>query len=293
MKILITGATGFIGKHLIKALNEENHDVIVLARSSSETSFIDEGKVLISDQDFETLRQQFTRYNFDGIIHLASLYINKHEPDNIEDLFQSNVLLGTKVLEMAKKNNVSWFINTGTLFQHYNNENYNPVNLYAATKQAFEDIAKYYYETSDLNFVTLKLNDTYGANDKRKKIFNLWKEYAQTGMVLEMSPGEQLMDILHIDDVIDGFIKMVSLISTDKEKRNCGKSFSLKAEEKVTLKQLSHMFEKISGMKLNIKWGAINYRPREIMIPATCIPTLPNWQQSISYEDGFKDFLTN
>lgn len=291
MTILLTGATGFIGKHMYKALKEENHEVVILARSSSDTSIADEDKVLISDQDFETLRKEFASFEFDGIIHLASLYINQHQPDDINDLIQSNLLLGTKVLEMAKENNVSWFINTGTLFQHYQNEEYNPVNLYAATKQAFEDLAKYYYETSDLNFVTLKLNDTYGPNDTRKKIFNLWMNNANSGERLAMSPGEQKMELLYIDDVVNGFTDLIDLMVCDHERKLCGKSFALPSEEKISLKKLASIFEEVTGHTLNIDWGALNYRNREIMEPAGRVEPLPGWKQKVFFEEGIKKLM--
>ncbi|WP_069133162.1 NAD-dependent epimerase/dehydratase family protein [Rhodohalobacter halophilus] len=286
MKILLTGATGFIGRHLFKALKDENHEVVILARSSSETSFTSEDKILISDQDFETLRVEFSSIGFDGVIHLASLYVNQHKPDDIKDLIQSNIFLGTQILEMAKENNVSWFVNTGTLFQHFNNEKYNPVNLYAATKQAFEDVAKYYYETSGLNFVTLKLNDTYGPADTRKKIFNLWMECANSGRELHMSPGEQKMELIYIDDVVNGYMTLVKLLENDTNRSYCGKSFSLPSKERMSLKKLAFIFEEVTGKSLDIKWGKLNYRPREVMEPANIIEALPGWKQKVLFKEG-------
>lgn len=288
MKILLTGATGFIGKHLYKRLIKESYEVIVYARSTSDTSFVDKKKVLLSDQNNEALRNQFSSHDFDGIIHLAALYINQHKPDDIENLIQSNVLLGTQVLEMAKANNVSWFINSSTFFQHFDNEEYNPVNLYAATKQAFEAIAKYYYETTNLNFVTLKLNDTYGPYDSRKKIFNLLLEYADTNKELKMSPGEQIMEMVYIDDVIDGFLRIIEIVSHDEEQAYCGRSFSLPSEERMSLKKFVSLFEKITGKSLIINWGALNYRPREVMKPTTIIEPLPSWKQKVFFKEGLK-----
>lgn len=290
MKILLTGATGFIGRHLFKSLMDKNHEVTILARSSSETSFANKADILDSDQDFESLRDEISKFEFDGIIHLASLYINQHDPDDISDLIQSNILLGAKLIEIAKKETISWFINTGTLFQHYNNEEYNPVNLYAATKQAFEDLAKYYYETSDLNFVTLKLNDTYGANDTRKKIFNLWMEYANSGETLHMSPGEQKMELLYIEDVLRGFITLINLVESDYKRRYCGKSFSLPSEERISLKRLASIFEEVTGKSLDIKWGALNYRQRDVMEPADIIERLPGWKQRVFFAEGIEKF---
>ena len=48
-------------------------------------------------------------------------------------------------------------------------------------KEGFENIAKYYIETSNLIFTTIKLNDTFGANDTRNKVFNIWNKISALG----------------------------------------------------------------------------------------------------------------
>jgi nucleoside-diphosphate-sugar epimerase len=53
-------------------------------------------------------------------------------------------------------------VNAGTTWQHYLGQVYDPVNLYAATKQAFEAILKFYTSTRDFQAITLELTDTYG-----------------------------------------------------------------------------------------------------------------------------------
>ena len=81
----------------------------------------------------------------EGIIHLASLYLASHRPDQVADLVNANILLGTSLLEAAKLAGVRWFLNTGTIWQNYQSpecsDEYHPVNLYAATKQAFITMA--------------------------------------------------------------------------------------------------------------------------------------------------------
>lgn len=292
MKILLTGATGFIGKNLVKALGIE-HEVVILTRATTNQSLVKDNQVIISDRDPKQLEKRITAHRFDGVIHLASFYINQHRLEDIEPLVQSNIVFGTHVLELAQKNHVKWFINTGTLFQHFENKLYNPVNLYAATKQAFEIIAKYYYESSDLNFVTLKLNDTYGPGDTRRKIFNLWKKCAESGKELKMSSGNQIMDMLYIDDVVDGFLMLVKLISEDQVKSLCGSSFCLPSKQRVSLKELASIFEKVTGTKLNIDWGYIDYRPREVMEPASIVEALPGWEQKISFEAGISKLMAD
>ena len=162
MKILITGATGFIGQNLIKSLLNNNYNVYCITRIHSDLSKINSKvKIFQYDENIDLLIEFFQNEKFDGVIHLASLFLLNHTKDNISNLLSSNIKFGVELLEASKISKVKWFINTGTFWQNYNNEEYNPVNLYAATKEAFLNIAKYYTQTSDLIFTTIKLNDTF------------------------------------------------------------------------------------------------------------------------------------
>jgi CDP-paratose synthetase len=294
MKLLISGATGFIGKHLVTRLLQEGHDIhIIVPLRESQTS-IEGTTVYAADGKINNLISFFQKNRFDGVIHLASLFLAQHTSDDIMELINSNVLFGTSLLEAAVKNGVSWFINTGTFWQHFQNNPYSPVNLYAATKQAFEDIARYYFETTNLNFVTLKLCDTFGPNDTRKKIFNLWAQIGKTGESLDMSAGEQIIDISYIDNIIDGYVRLIKLLTDDDAKKLNGRSFAMKANERMTLKELAKLFEKTTRVKLNINWGKKEYRPREVMVPWESGEIIPGWKQKIPLAEGInKTFNPN
>ncbi len=267
MKILVTGTTGFIGKNLIKELEANKHFVYSVTRTT----------------DFNEI---FAKEKFDGIIHLASLFLNQHKTEDIKNLIDSNILLGTTLLDYAAKNDVKWFINTGTFWQHYKNKDYSPVNLYAATKQAFEDIARYYIETNPINFVTIKICDTFGPGDTRPKVFNLFSKISLSGETLEMSPGKQTIDINYIGNIISGYMHVINLLEKDTGKKMQGKVYAIKAQKRVSLNKLASIFEKTTGLKLNIKWGGKPYRPREVMVPWTKGKSIPNWRPEISIEEG-------
>ena len=269
MKILISGATGFIGKNLVELLLFNKIDFCCIIRPTTDTSFLDSKRVkyFIDTDKIENLIAHMKSENYSGIIHLASLFVSEHKNGQINELINSNIMFGTKLVEAAVLCQVNWFINTGTFWQHFNGEQYNPVNLYAATKQAFEDILKFYAETSNLICTTLKLNDTYGEGDTRKKVFNLWEQISKSGETLEMSPGDQLIDIVHVNKVTDSFLKLIKLLEKVDAKKHQLKSYYVSSNNTISLKELAVRFEKEKNTKLNIKWGGRPYRKREIMNP--------------------------
>ena len=288
MNILVTGATGFIGRNLTRELSKQ-HNLYILGQFDGDPEILGLPGYVMTD-DIPALAAYIKENKIDGIIHLASLYLTIHEPQQVKDLVSSNVFFGTAVLEAASlAGGVKWFLNTGSIWQNYNvtGSKYNPVNLYAATKQAFVDMAKYYSEVFNIRFCTLKLCDTYGPNDTRKKIFKLFKDNAESGDILKMSPGEQKLDILFISDIISGFKHLTDLLASQEDLEE---EYVLSSGHQLSLKDIASEFERVSGMKLNIEWGGRPYRDREVMIPWKG-KVLPMWEAHVELEEGIKLFL--
>lgn len=268
MNILVTGATGFIGKNLIKSL-QSNHQIHLLIRPSSDYTSLSVKKTFIFKDNIEELADYLKVEKIDGIVHLASLYVTEHMSCQIKDMILSNIYFGVALLEACKIAKIKWFLNTGSIWQNYNSadlsDDYCPANLYAASKQAFIDMANFYTMVTDLRFCTLKLCDTYGPGDTRNKIFAIFEKIAKSGEQLDMSLGYQRLDILHIDDVVSGFIHLINMLQDD----SCflRSEYVLSSGKHYSLRELARIFEEKYQVKLNIKWGGRPYRQREIMIP--------------------------
>lgn len=273
MRILVTGATGFVGQHLLPFLQNHGHEVYALIRPSTDGSKVYTNHLYVFEDDIEHLSAYLSENRIDGIIHLASLYIAEHKSEDIKSIVLSNVYLGTAVLEAAVKSGINWFLNTGTIWQNYNvppfSDIYCPVNLYAASKQAFIDMAKYYTETSGIRFCTLKLCDTYGPNDTRRKIFALFEQIAKTGECLRMSPGNQMLDIVHIDKVVQNFEALAEKMDKGEQLRE---EYVVTSGKQRILKEIAKQYEIDHNVKLNIEWGGRPYRKREVMVPYKGFP---------------------
>ena len=140
------------------------------------------------------------------VFHLASLFLAAHTPQDVEPLFAGNILFGTHLVEAMVAGQAFRMVTTGTYWQHYGNADYSPVCLYAATKQAFETVLRYYCEATPLKVVNLVLYDAYGPGDERPKLFRFLRSAAEQQRPCEMSPGDQLLDLVYIDDVVDAYL---------------------------------------------------------------------------------------
>lgn len=279
-KAIITGATGFIGSHLARRLVKDGWTVTVVIRNSSNCDLICDIKNSIQiykyDGTIKNMMTIFEKSNPDITFHLASLYLAQHQPEDISKIIESNVIFGTQVVEAAVNVGCLKIVNTGTSWQHYGSESYNPVNLYAATKQAFEDILKFYVESYGLRAINLKIYDTYSDNDPRPKIINLLKSAAGTKKILNMSPGHQKICLVHIDDVINAYCISEKILNEDC----CPmmKSYGVCTGKYYSLREIVAELEKSIRKKINVNWGGKKYRNREVMIPCMGIDALPGWE---------------
>ena len=210
-----------------------------------------------------------------------------HQPEQITDLIQSNVLFGSQLLEAIQKTDLCCrFLNTGTSWQHYGDADYEPVNLYAATKQAFESIIDYYVSAHEFRALSLKLFDTYGPADPRRKVFH-WFEVAETSPTpIPFSPGEQMMDLVYIDDIVRGFERAIALLQATETPGH--ERYVLSSPDRMTLRDVAKTYEQAVGRPLNMEWGGRPYRPREVMQPWRLGKRLPGWQPQVSLLDGIR-----
>ena len=278
-KAFVTGATGFVGSHLVRALLEADWEVSVVVRPSSNLDVLagirDEITVYEYSGEIQSLMDAISICKPDVVIHVASLFLSEHQPEQIHALIESNILFGNHLLEAMVASDVKNFINTSTSWEHYENKDYSPVNLYAATKRAFQDIMQFYIEAKGIQAITLKLFDTYGTNDTRPKLMNLLKRIAETGEVLSMSPGEQQIDLVHIDDVVQAYLIAAQRLLDEKVMKH--EIYGVATGAPINLKELVGIIEKKTGKTLNIDWGARAYREREVMTPYQGDEKLLGW----------------
>lgn len=290
-RAIITGATGFIGYHLASRLVADGWVVHAIVRPQSMTlPLMQLGQSVTIHRHYGSTAEMIDivkEAKPDIVFHLASLFLAQHQPRDLAPMIQSNVTFGAQLLEAMAANGANRLINTGTSWQHYEGKDYSPVCLYAATKQAFEAVLAYYVETTPLQAITLKLFDTYGPHDDRPKLFQMLQKALREQKDLLMSPGEQLIDLVYIEDVVRAYLIAADRLLDGKAAQKC-ETFAVSSGNPRKLKDIVAAFENVTGKKLPIVWGGRPYRPREVMAPWDKGNTLPGWQPLMDLEAGMK-----
>ena len=293
---MVTGGTGFIGSHLLTELLNQNKKVILLKRTFSDIwrikDFIDNDNLILKDIDEEDLSHIFSQYDIEGIFHLATFYERSHKSEDISRMINSNINFPTVLLENAVKNNVKFFINTGTSFEYdldsypiSENSRIKAFNLYASTKIAFEDILKFYHEKYDIICTTIKLFTPYGPKDDENKIMSylITKSIKKENIHIK-SPNKKL-DFIHVTDIVDCYIALMNNIS----KLENYDSFNVGTGIGTSINDILEIIESILGK--NDKVSFENVEDNWVWCSNKKIKDAINWSPKIKLEEGIKSTI--
>ena len=288
-RVILTGASGFIGRNLLLKLIKNNFDVITISRNPIEF-YSNKHKNIIYKNSYESLITQFDKIPIYSVIHLATYFLQNHNSSQVSQLINSNLLFGNHLLELTKELNINSFINTSTYAQSVNGISYDPQNLYTATKEAFEKIIKFYNLTiPTTKFITLELFDTYGYNDSRPKFINLLLKSIVNGEDFKMSEGNQEISYQFIDDVTDAYLSC--LTNQIENVTPFGSKYSIFNGEVYKLKDLANIINESTGKRIKILEGFYPYRHREIMTIKANYEILPNWTPKTDLLQGVSKIL--
>lgn len=292
-KVLVTGSTGYVGMHLVPKLKSKGYEILEITRELSKSSnlFKDSTeKIQVLDSD---LKLKIAEFRPDAVVHLASFLTSSDKWDDVEKLIETNIIFLTKILDAVSKVNLKLFINTGTFAEYFHgNDEQVPAYFYAATKTASRSLVDYYSNAYKFKQTTIVPYTVYGGSNSQKKIIDIIFESSLSDKALDLSPGEQVLDFIYIDDVVDFYTTVIKNWNNLPNKSN----FKLGTGIGYNLKQLASFIEEISNRKMNINWGGKSYRNTDVMFAVADISSINklfDWAPKVPLKKGIKLFLKN
>lgn len=289
MNVLVTGATGFLGSHVVRELLQRGHHVGALLREESVRDRVPrECSVWTVTADSSGLVETVTEFRPDVVVHLAALYICDHHQEDVSPLIRTNVEFGAQLLEGMRAAGCDAMVYAGSAWQHYQDQAYCPVNLYAATKQAFSALADYYRDAVGLRLLELHLYDSYGPNDSRPKLLNRLLQAAEDGTEVAMSPGDQQLHLVHVQDLSRGVAMACDQVRTLEPGGR--RVYRLPSLQAITLRELVATLNTVDQARpVKARWGARPFRPREVFTPWEGAEVLPGWRPEIPLKAGLRE----
>lgn len=289
--IHISGATGYLGSKLCGYYLQKGFLVNALIRSESKNKLTHKHKsqyLKFTEVNFENLDDlDFELDTDDVLVHTASL----NTPNtglSFETLVKVNVEYGLKLMSKVSQKKGK-FLNVGTNWQHFKNNTYSPVSLYAASKQAHLAFQRYFEEVEGLQAKNLELCDTYGPDDPRDKLIPLLLSSGKEKWPIELTSGIQLIDLVHIDDVLNS----INLVIENWDNPEMNSNMSLTSGNLLSIKDLVALCDEIRGQALPVNWGMKQPLYNRQMHESWAFHQLPhNWKPKVALRDGLSEVFT-
>jgi nucleoside-diphosphate-sugar epimerase len=286
LKAVITGATGYIGRRLVGRLLVDGWSLLALVQPGDVAAL---PAHVLRRQDAGSASADadiLTEFAPDVVLHLAACQDLSDGPETSDALVEANITFGARVLAAAAASGAIGVVAAGTFMTHADGTpDYAPQTLYAATKQAFRDLAAHYRRWTTLRVTVLELSDTYGPDDPRPKFLNLLSAAAASGEQLDATPGEQLLYPLHVDDIVEAFVHAATMLLDGAE---LDEAYSIHGPTGVTVRELAALFSAATGRSPDVAFGGRPYRVNEIMTPYVG-PSLPGWRPVIPLDRGLRE----
>lgn len=281
-RLLITGGTGYIGSKVILRLIESEAEVSALTRSRP-VNTASGVRWLNHDGSIESVSEALRGARPDQVIHLAARHVRQHDRSDVAPLVEANITYGAVLLEAMREQGCHRLIYAASAFQHSATAEGGPRNLYAATKNAFEEILDYYESSAGIETVRLTLCDVYGEDDQRRRLLNAAVKAALHGTALQAPTHDPYLLPVHIQDVVEAFRMALTIESV-------GQRFWVGPDAGVRLNGIVALVARLAGSALQVERVDLPALPGDTLAPVSQT-TIPGWLQSISLEEGVRRMI--
>lgn len=293
MILLIAGHRGYIGKRLCDLLNQKHIKVLGISRNSKKFCVVwDNTKEVIVEGEFSQISEALSSLNvkIDGLINLAGETTKSHNISSVLGLCESNITLNALLASLALNLKIPKFIYTSTYSISVDGTKFTPQTLYAATKFAGGCLLEYYGIQKEMSVIRLYLYDIYGPNHHNNKLIQLLFDALISGNSIALSPGEQEISLLYVDDACDAI-----MYSLDFPVQGSPRDYTVMSQEILQVKDVPELVARALGVKWSIGQLKFDqpYRLNEIMTVKPLFPVLPGWNPSFDVNLGLLEMAKN
>ena len=306
MRILVTGAGGFIGSHLTERLVQKGYDVRAFIRYNSqgrwgwleESPYKDQIEVYMGDiRDLDSVRDAVK--GVDIIFHLAALIGIPYSYKSPLAYIRTNIEGTYNVLEAALDEGCSRVVHTSTS-EVYGTAQYVPIDEkhplhaqspYAATKIAADQLALSYYRSFDLPVVVARPFNTYGPRQSARAIIPTVITQVLKGLhEIKLGNLSPTRDFNYVQDTVSGFLAVAFSERVEGEVINIGSGIE------ISIGNLVQLISKITGIEISIMQDEQRVRPRKseverLLCDNNKIKKLTDWKTEYSLETGLKETI--
>jgi nucleoside-diphosphate-sugar epimerase len=275
--ILLIGSTGNLGFELKKYFVSENYRIFTTSKTPTKIDeiYLESFKPIVLPKNLK----------IDLIINAANKYFVHPKFDEINLMKDAIIGVSQSIVLSNMDCPIVYF---STYLQYLPNE-LQPWSEYTEMKLQATEIINDYGSSRKVTALEVTLYDNYGGK-RKNKFFDLALDSVVNKQILKATKGESVINLTHICDIaknLETFIKN-NRYSFDK-KSNL--SYSMQTNETFSLKDLIMYIGKVSKKKINVEWGVIPYRNKEVFHYYKTKPILPGFYQTKTLESYILSYL--
>jgi NAD dependent epimerase/dehydratase len=307
-KILVTGADGFIGSHLVERLADEGYQVkaFVYYNSFNSWGWLDSlpqkklNKIEIFSGDVRDLnRVRNAVHDMDIVFHLAALIAIPYSYYASESYIDTNIKGTLNILQAARDANVERVLITSTS-EVYGTAQYVPIDEshprqpqspYSASKIGADSIAESFFRSFDMPISIVRPFNTYGPRQSARAVIPTVITQLLNGCIeIKLGDISPTRDFLYVQDTVDGFLQIAE--SNDL----IGHDVNIASQTEISIEQLVHEIIKQINPKGRIVSDTSRYRPEKSEVfrlfgSNEKIKKYTNWDIRYSLQDGIKETI--
>lgn len=286
----MTGATGFVGSHLLRSLVADGRDITILCRSYSDTRRISDvlARVRRINLDKVVLPEALSSLKFAGVLHLATDY---GRSSSVTDVLRTNLLLPVELLDTAIALEARFFINTDSFYSKPSSH-YPALATYTFSKSWFLDWAC--NKVTKIHVANVCLEHVYGTEDGIEKFVPHILSQLRNNAVdeIQLTLGKQRRDFVFVSDVVAAYRSILS--AAECAQPSCV-SYEVGTGTSVEIREFVEKLHNATGSNAKLNFGALPYRAGEIMESTADLRTLTaiGYQPQISLDAGISRLLQN
>jgi UDP-glucose 4-epimerase len=296
MRCLVTGASGFLGSHLARALVAEGHEVLAIVRSSSDLWRLDDIKAKLSFafaslNTIETVRVPIAQFRPEVAFHLAWTGGNSSKFVNQTTQVFENVPGTLALVRILAEVGCATVVYAGSSVEYgeFNipvreSDLPRPANLYGAAKYGAEVLVDGLCHACGMRFCSVRVFWTYGPMDDGMRMIPSVIASLLDAQRPSLTEGRQMWDFLYIDDAIRAFIRLASTAQAEG-------IFNLGSGQPVAIRQVVESIRDQVDPALELGFGEVPYGPNQVMHlqpDVSRLQTATGWCPEVGLIDGIR-----
>ena len=297
MKIILTGATGFVGRNLVAHLKEAGHQIKVIVRDAEKASDIWGQNVEVCQlkmKEYKSYLPKDAECGYDIFVHLAWDGTSGEKRGDYRKQLE-NIEYACDAVELAQRFGCKRFAYAGSIMEYdaesllHSNEGMNPsvAYIYSSAKLSADLMLKSVVAEKEMEYVNFTISNIFGPGEKSERFINTVVRKMLRNEPIELTHGYQSYDFIYVDDAV----RAIELV-LQQGKNQC--SYYIGNKKPQVLRTYIQQMKEITGSSSELLFGKIPLKMHTLEYTEFDTARLKEdfgWEPKVSFEEGIERLM--